>query len=135
MIVGVPKEIKPQEGRVGMTPAGVLDLVRSGHEVHVQKTAGESSGIPDAMYEEIGAKMVASAEDVWGNADMIVKVKEPIAPEWPLVRPMGRRSLPTSTLRRVGSLPTRCSRAGHTALRTRPSTCRGARPAAADADE
>ncbi|MCA8969765.1 MAG: alanine dehydrogenase [Planctomycetes bacterium] len=86
MIVGVPKEIKPQEGRVGMTPAGVMSLVAAGHQVLVQKTAGELSGIEDAMYEEVGAKLVATAEDVWGSADMIVKVKEPIAPEWPLVR-------------------------------------------------
>ena len=86
MIVGVPKEIKAQEGRVGMTPAGVLELVQAGHEVHVQSSAGVSSGIPDAMYEEIGATMVEGAEDVWGQADMIVKVKEPIAPEWPLAR-------------------------------------------------
>lgn len=86
MIVGVPKEIKPQEGRVGMTPAGVQELVRAGHEVLVQKTAGDLSGIPDALYSEIGARMVDSAEEVWEKAEMIVKVKEPIAPEWPLVR-------------------------------------------------
>lgn len=87
MIVGVPKEIKPQEGRVGMTPAGILELVRAGHEVHVEKTAGVSSGIPDELYAEIGAKLIDGADEVWANADMIVKVKEPIAVEWPRVRP------------------------------------------------
>ena len=86
MKVGIPKEIKNNENRVGMTPSGVAELVRRGHQVLVQKTAGEGSGFADADYEKVGAKMLPTIEDVYAQADMIVKVKEPIAPEYPLVR-------------------------------------------------
>jgi len=86
MRIGVPKEIKTQEFRVGMTPAGVAILTHRGHTVLVEQNAGVGSGLPDDLYVKAGAKMVATKEDVWGQADMVVKVKEPIAPEFPLMR-------------------------------------------------
>lgn len=86
MKVGIPKEIKNNENRVGMTPAGVAELVRHGHEVFVQKTAGEGSGFADTDYVAAGATILPKIEDVYAIAEMIVKVKEPIEPEYPLVR-------------------------------------------------
>ena len=86
MIVGIPKEIKNNENRVGMTPAGVNELVRRGHTVYVQKGAGENSGFSDEQYERVGAKILPSIADVYAVAEMIVKVKEPIEPEYPLIR-------------------------------------------------
>ena len=86
MKIGIPKEIKNNENRVGMTPAGVAELVRHGHEVFVQKTAGEGSGFADTDYVAAGATMLPKIEDVYAIAEMIVKVKEPIEPEYPLVR-------------------------------------------------
>ena len=85
MKIGIPKEIKNNENRVGMTPAGVSELVKHGHEVYVQKTAGEGSGFPDDMYVGVGAHILPTIEDVYATADMIVKVKEPIAPEYGLI--------------------------------------------------
>lgn len=86
MIVGVPKEIKADEYRVAMTPAGVEDLTDDGHEVLVQSGAGHGSGISDEQYAENGAKIIDSAEDIWRAADLIVKVKEPLPREWPMMR-------------------------------------------------
>ena len=86
MKVGVPKEIKNNENRVGMTPSGVAELVRRGHTVYVQHTAGEGSGFSDEQYERVGARILPRIEDVYSEADMIVKVKEPIAPEYALIR-------------------------------------------------
>ncbi|MBP3745394.1 MAG: alanine dehydrogenase, partial [Prevotella sp.] len=86
MKVGIPKEIKNNENRVGMTPSGVAELVRHGHTVVVQCGAGEGSGFPDADYVAAGAEMLPSIEDVYREADMIVKVKEPISPEYALIR-------------------------------------------------
>lgn len=86
MIVGIPKEIKNNENRVGMTPAGVNELVRRGHTVYVQKGAGENSGFPDEQYERVGAKILPTIADVYAVAEMIVKVKEPIEPEYSLIR-------------------------------------------------
>lgn len=86
MKVGIPKEIKNNENRVGMTPSGVAELVRHGHTVVVQCGAGEGSGFPDADYVVAGAEMLPSIEDVYREADMIVKVKEPISPEYALIR-------------------------------------------------
>ena len=85
--VGIPKEIKNNENRVGMTPAGVAELVRRGHEVSVQHTAGEGSGFSDEAYIQAGARILPTIEDVYREAEMIVKVKEPIEPEYQLVRP------------------------------------------------
>lgn len=86
MIIGIPKEIKNNENRVALTPAGAKELVKKGHTVYVQHTAGENSGFPDSAYEEAGARILPTIEDVYGIAEMIVKVKEPIASEYPLVR-------------------------------------------------
>ena len=87
MIVGVPKEVKSDEYRVALTPNGVEELARAGHRVLVQAEAGSGSGIPDDDYQEHGATVVASAAEVWAEADLIVKVKEPLRAEWPLMRP------------------------------------------------
>lgn len=87
MRIGIPKEIKNNESRVGMTPAGVSELVRHGHEVFVQHTAGENSNFPDEKYVKAGAKILPTIEETYAVADMIVKVKEPIEPEYPLVKP------------------------------------------------
>ena len=82
MIVGVPKEIKTREYRVGIVPAGVAALVAAGHTVLVEKDAGVGSGIPDADYQRVGAQILSSADEVWKRAEMIVKVKEPVPPEY-----------------------------------------------------
>ena len=87
MKIGIPKEIKNNENRVGMTPAGVAEFVRHGHDVVVQHTAGEGSGFSDEAYQQAGAQVLPTIEDVYAQAEMIVKVKEPIEPEYPLVRP------------------------------------------------
>ena len=86
MIVGVPKEIKDNENRVGLTPAGCYELNRRGHTVYIQRSAGEGSGFEDEEYVEAGGQMLSSIEEVYAKADMIVKVKEPIKPEYELIR-------------------------------------------------
>ena len=86
MKIGLPKEIKDNEYRVGLTPAGVNALVSAGHTVYVQKSAGEGSGFSDEQYVKAGGEILETADDVWGAGDMIVKVKEPIAPEYPRMR-------------------------------------------------
>lgn len=86
MKIGIPKEIKNNENRVGATPAGVKELVTHGHELYVQHTAGEGSGFSDDEYIAAGAKILPGIEDVYAVADMIVKVKEPIRPEYSLVK-------------------------------------------------
>jgi alanine dehydrogenase len=82
MIVGVPKEIKDNEARVGVTPAGVKALTEAGHKVLVETQAGAQSGFPDAEYQNAGAEMVGDAGFVWGKSDTVVKVKEPIESEY-----------------------------------------------------
>ena len=86
MKIGIPKEIKNNENRVGMTPAGVSELVKHGHEVYVQATAGLGSGFTDEMYIRVGANILPTIEDVYRISEMIVKVKEPIKPEYGLIR-------------------------------------------------
>ncbi|MEP6769338.1 MAG: alanine dehydrogenase [Acidobacteriota bacterium] len=86
MIVGLPKEIKDNENRVALVPAGVRALTGFGHEVVVEQGAGVGSGIADAEYVSAGAKMLPSADDVFARADMIVKVKEPVGPEYRRLR-------------------------------------------------
>ncbi|HEV8367706.1 MAG TPA: alanine dehydrogenase [Pyrinomonadaceae bacterium] len=86
MIVGLPKEIKDNEYRVGLTPAGVRALHDAGHEAVVEKSAGEGSGFDDALYQRAGGTIIESADEIWARADLIVKVKEPIAPEYPRMR-------------------------------------------------
>src|SRR5437016_10309696 len=85
-VIGVPKEIKTDEYRVAMIPVGVEELTRAGHKVLVQSGAGQGSGIADDDYARHGAEIVTAAEDVWKRADLIVKVKEPLPHEWPLLR-------------------------------------------------
>jgi len=86
MIIGVPKEIKEQEQRVALLPSGANQLTRLGHLVLVEKAAGIGSGYPDQEYARAGAEIVQQAKDVFARADMIVKVKEPLAAEFPLLR-------------------------------------------------
>ncbi|HUF52119.1 MAG TPA: alanine dehydrogenase [Longimicrobiales bacterium] len=86
MIIGVPKEIKTNENRVALVPGGAEALAQAGHTVYVEKSAGEGSGFPDSAYEAAGATILAAADEVWQQADMIMKVKEPIAVEWPRMR-------------------------------------------------
>lgn len=86
MIIGVPKEIKNNENRVGMTPSGVQEMTKNGHVVYVQATAGVNSGFSDDAYTAAGAKILPTIEEVYASADMIVKVKEPIECEYKLVR-------------------------------------------------
>lgn len=87
MIVGVPKEVKVGENRVGMVPAGAQALLDAGHRVLVQAGAGEGSGIPDEAYRGVGAEIVADAAAAWGGGDLVVKVKEPVAAEYAFLRP------------------------------------------------
>jgi alanine dehydrogenase len=86
MIIGVPKEIKTNENRVALVPGGAEALVHAGHTVYVEKGAGEGSGFLDSAYEAAGAKILPTADEVWQKAEMIMKVKEPIAVEWPRMR-------------------------------------------------
>jgi alanine dehydrogenase len=86
MIIGVPKEIKEAENRVSMTPACIKEYVRHGHQLLVQKNAGSGSNIPDEKYRKAGAHMVETAAEIWSRAEMVVKVKEPIEPEFAFMR-------------------------------------------------
>lgn len=86
MRIGIPKEMKNNENRVGMTPAGVAELTKHGHTVYVQHTAGENSGFSDGEYEKVGAEILPDIKDVYAQSEMIVKVKEPIEPEYDMIR-------------------------------------------------
>ena len=86
MKIGVPKEIKTNENRVALVPAGAEALVAGGHTVMIEKGAGEGSGFPDSVYTSVGARIGADADTVWREAEMIMKVKEPIKPEWPRIK-------------------------------------------------
>jgi alanine dehydrogenase len=86
MKIGVPKEIKTNENRIALVPAGAEALVAAGHTVMIEKGAGEGSGFPDLAYTSVGAKIGPDADTVWREAEMIMKVKEPIKPEWPRMK-------------------------------------------------
>ena len=86
MKIGCPKEIKPQEFRVGLTPSAALEAVNAGHEVLIQTAAGVGAGFEDSDYETAGAKILSTAEEVFATADMIVRVKEPQAVERKMLR-------------------------------------------------
>jgi alanine dehydrogenase len=86
MKIGIPKEIKTNENRVSLVPAGAEALVAAGHTVYVEKSAGDGSGFDDAEYTRVGAKILDTSDEVWKAGDMIIKVKEPIAVEWPRMR-------------------------------------------------
>src|SRR5215831_17097165 len=87
MKIGVPREVKNHEYRVAITPAGVHELVRDGHEVFIEAGAGEGSSLPDEDFTAAGAQIFKSADDVWGTADMVLKVKEPVPEEYHQMRP------------------------------------------------
>jgi alanine dehydrogenase len=86
MLIGVPREIKRDEYRVAMLPVGVEELIRAGHGVLIESGAGIGSGLSDAEYADEGAEIVATAAEIFARADLIVKVKEPLAQEFPLIR-------------------------------------------------
>src|SRR5690606_41636820 len=86
MIIGVPREIKAHEYRVGMLPVGVEELIKGGHRVIVEAGAGLGSGLLDSDYTDAGAEVTADAAEIWDQAQLIVKVKEPQEPEWSRIR-------------------------------------------------
>ncbi|GAA5192182.1 alanine dehydrogenase [Rugosimonospora acidiphila] len=86
MKIAIPREVKNQEYRVAITPAGVKELTHNGHEVYIEAGAGDGSSIPDAEYTNAGATILPSADDIWGTGELILKVKEPIAEEYPRMR-------------------------------------------------
>src|SRR4051795_4182068 len=86
MRVGIPKEVKDNEYRVAITPAGVKELVSHGHDVSVEKEAGVGSSILDEEYVAAGATIIGSADDVWADAELVLKVKEPVAEEYHRMR-------------------------------------------------
>lgn len=86
MKIGCPKEVKNNENRIGLTPNAALAYIAAGHEVYIEKGGGLGSAIPDREYLDVGVKMLPTAEEVWATADMIVKVKEPLQQEYPLMR-------------------------------------------------
>src|SRR5947209_8720390 len=86
MIVGTPKEVKSDEYRVALLPVGAEELTAAGHTVLVETGAGLGSGIPDALYEAAGARIVADETEIWSQSDLVVKVKEPQPAEWEQMR-------------------------------------------------
>src|SRR5919197_6049941 len=86
MRIGVPREIKSDEYRVALTPAGARELIQRGHDVLIEAGAGEGSAFRDSAYGAVGAQMAASAEEVWGDAELVLKVKEPVREEYGLLR-------------------------------------------------
>src|ERR1700761_4693095 len=86
MIIGVPKEIKNNENRVALTPAGTQELVKRGHTVYIQTKAGDGSGFSDDEYASAGGKILSTAQEIFSTAEMIMKVKEPIEQEYELIR-------------------------------------------------
>ncbi|WP_433263086.1 alanine dehydrogenase [Actinosynnema sp. CS-041913] len=87
MLVGIPREVKNHEYRVAITPAGVVELVRRGHQVLIEAGAGDGSAIPDVEFTAAGARTVPHADDVWSDAELVLKVKEPVAEEFHRMRP------------------------------------------------
>ena len=114
--VGVPTEIKPDEYRVALTPIGVRELAEHGHEVLVQQGAGEGSAITDADYEAQGARIVPDAEDVFAEAEMVLKVKEPQPPEVGLLREGQTLFTYLHLAPGAGADPGRCARSGATCV-------------------
>ena len=86
MLIGVPREIKTNENRVALVPAGAEALVQHGHQLFIERGAGLGSGFSDAQYEAAGATTLETADEVWARSEMIMKVKEPIAVEYPRIR-------------------------------------------------
>ncbi len=119
MKIGVAKEIKSDEYRVALTPAGARELVQRGHEVTIETGAGVGSSFPDDAYTAAGAEL-ASVEDVWADSELLLKVKEPIEPEYGRLRE-GSSSSRTSTSPQTSRSPARSSTAASRASPTRPS--------------
>src|SRR6185295_2486037 len=86
MLIGVPKEIKTNENRIALVPAGAESLVAAGHDVLIERGGGEGSGFDDSAYTDVGARIAPDAASVWQQSEMIMKVKEPIASEWTHMR-------------------------------------------------
>src|SRR5665213_243523 len=86
MIIGIPREVKDDEYRVAITPAGVRELTSAGHTVYVEAGAGEGSSMPDDDFVRTGAKIIAAADDVWAESDLVCKVKEPVPSEYQRLR-------------------------------------------------
>lgn len=86
MVIGIPKEIKNNENRIALTPSGAKELIKRGHQVYIQQAAGEGSGFPDELYKYVGANILPTMEEIYAIAEMIMKVKEPIASEYPLIK-------------------------------------------------
>ena len=134
MLIGVPKEIMDNEFRVGLVPSSVRELTMRGHQVLVETQAGAGAGMADAAYQAAGATLVGSAEEIFGRAELIVKVKEPLAAERkPLPKRAGAVHLSPP---RAGSAtrPTTCWPSGCTAIAYETVTVADGAPAAADAD-
>ena len=134
MRVGIPTEIKNNEYRVAITPAGVAELVRRGHDVLVQAGAGDGSAISDADFKAAGAQIVDSADQVWADADLLLKVKEPIEPEYaPDAQGPDAVHLPAPG--RLAAVHRRAADVGHHVDRLRDRADRRRRAAAARPDE
>ena len=128
MLIGVPREIKDNEFRVGLTPSSVAELVHQGHRVVVEEGAGIGSGLSDAEYESAGASIAADPASIFADADMIVKVKEPLAVERKMLR-RGQISSPICISRRTSADGRSCGPPRHmiayeTVTRHRPAACR-----------
>ena len=132
--IGVPKEIKTDEYRVAMIPVGVEELTRAGHQVLIQAGAGQGSGISDEQYAAQGAEIVADAAAIWKRADLIVKVKEPLPDEWPLMRP-GQIVFTYFHFAADEALTDAVMESGITAIAYETIRDAQRQPAAADADE
>ncbi len=126
MKVGIPKEVKNHEYRVAITPAGVHELVRNGHEVFVEQDAGTGSSIPDQDFVDAGAAILPTADDVWQTGDLVLKVKEPVAEEYHRMR-KDQVLFTYLHLAAAKHAPTRCSEPGSPRSPTRPCSCPTAR--------
>jgi alanine dehydrogenase len=121
MRVGIPTEIKNNEYRVAITPAGVAELVRRGHEVLIQAGAGEGSAITDADFKRVGAQLINTADEVWAEAELLLKVKEPIEPEYSRLR---KGQTLFTYLHLAASKPHRCPASGRVPRRSLTKPCR-----------
>ena len=119
MRVGVPKEIKDNEFRVGLVPSTVRELTAKGHEVLIERNAGVGAGFSDADYQAVGAEIVPDADQIFGRAELVVKVKEPLAVERKKLRP-DRFCSPISIWPPIASRPTTSSLPARSALPTKP---------------
>ena len=134
MRVGIPTEIKNNEYRVAITPAGVAELVHRGHEVLIQAGAGEGSAISDADFKRAGAQMINTADEVWAEADLLLKVKEPIEAEY-CAHAQGPDAVHLPAPGRLQAVHRRAAGVGHHVDRLRDRADRRRRAAPAGPDE